>query len=369
MKEVIFSSGAVRAALGKISNVISANTVLSVMEDVKIEVGREEAIFYGSDLETTMSITVACQAMEPFVMCTPHKDLNELFKQLPECPVTLRYEETDMVLHIKSDIGKFKYGCEDPADFPGITDKKEEYKVTLQASQMSKIGIAVKFISQETLRPAMAGVCLDFRGSELHIVATDAQGMYKSEPITLEKEHKAEVVISQKAVKALMALGYTTPTEITLLGTDSHISFKNNDTTLYTRLIDAKFPDYNAVIPKYEHNFCVDLPLLNSRLKLVGLVANKTTSAVNFEITTDNNLVLTSGDIDFNRDGTTSVTIAEKNCEEFKFALNYKLFERISSNLSKEVIFWNAQSPTRAFLFQDKETKDTYLLMPLMVGV
>jgi DNA polymerase-3 subunit beta len=363
MKRVVFTTTALRIALEKLGKIVSSNTVTPILEDVKFEIGLNEAKLTASDLENTLIITIPCESTVKMALCIPHKDIYDLFKSLPEGSAACVVDEELRKVQIETAIGKITLSYEDPETFPGLPDDPESLTFKLTSEQMEKMFIASRFSSSDTLRPAMTGVCLHFLDKELRFVATDAHRLYRSEAIAIEHTTNDMIVMPVKAAKALATFNLIGEVECCVNATT--LSFRSNDTAVYTRLIDARFPDYTAIIPAIDHFFSVDKSLLTNRMRLIALAANKSTNQIVFDVV-EKNLGLSASDVDFGKDANTSIDIVEKTCPDVRFALNAKLMEPILSSLGDEIRFHTEGSPSRAFLFMDTKSQDLFLQMPLM---
>ena len=138
------------------------------------------------------------------------------------------------------------------------------------------------------------------------------------------------------------------------------------------RLIDARFPDYRAVIPQDNpYKLTVPRQEFGSALRRIAVFANKTTNQVVLDIA-GNSLTLSAQDIDFSYEGKETLQ-CQYSGEDMKIAFNAKLLGEMVANMQGEEILVELSTPTRAGIFRPTEKTDgeevLMLLMPLMVGV
>ena len=138
------------------------------------------------------------------------------------------------------------------------------------------------------------------------------------------------------------------------------------------RLIDARFPDYKAVIPgDNPYKLTVSRTDFISALRRVSIFANKTTNQVVLDIN-GNSLQLSAQDIDFSYEGKETLS-CQYTGEDMKIAFNAKLMIEMVNNIDGTQIQLDLSTPTRAGIFRPLEKADNedvlMLLMPLMVGV
>ncbi|HTB24654.1 MAG TPA: DNA polymerase III subunit beta, partial [Puia sp.] len=113
----IVSSSALLKHLQQISGVISANTVLPILEDFLFEVEKNKLIIVATDLETVMKVHMEVEARETGQVCIPAKILLDSLKNIADQPLAFTIDKQFSV-EITSDNGKYKVMGENPDNFP-----------------------------------------------------------------------------------------------------------------------------------------------------------------------------------------------------------------------------------------------------------
>ena len=138
-------------------------------------------------------------------------------------------------------------------------------------------------------------------------------------------------------------------------------------------LIDGKFPNYEAVIPKENPNVLeIDrLQLLNST-KRASIFSSKTTNQVKFEIK-GNLLKISAEDLDFNNKAEETLE-CNYNGDDIAIGFNSRFIVEMLNNLSSEIVQIELSSPNRAGLISPLHGKDSYeeitmLVMPIMLNL
>ena len=217
-------------------------------------------------------------------------------------------QKVNTTYHLEMSEGKrvIKLSTESIEDFPrlsGMGDKDPEFQHigTFGNKEMEYLATALKFVSKDELRPAMTGV---FVGKD--ICATDAHKLYWH-PIDPVMQ---VFIITAMAVKFLLGIGgtwevYGDGTELIEEGEIKevkpiHACFINESGVMVmTRVIDAKFPDYNVVIPQGECNYYLlwDSYALRKEVQNAAKFSDRSTSQVNFLL--NGKASVSSYDIDF----------------------------------------------------------------------
>ena len=159
--------------------------------------------------------------------------------------------------------------------------------------------------------------------------------------------------------------------EITLSFNNSYAFFTFNKIKLVCRLIDNKYPDYNAVIP-------VDNPLsvqisrhdFQNSLKRIAIYANKTTNQVVLNIT-KGSMTVSAQDLDFSNEAIEQLP-CNYDGSPLVIAFNAKFMAEMLGVLDSEEVLLELSTPSRAGLMFPSEQKEgtdiLMLVMPVMLS-
>ena len=370
----IVTSSALLKNLQQISGVISANTVLSVLEDFLFELRGNTLTLTATDLETMMRVTMEVNdAQGDGRICIPSKILTDYLKNLPEQPITFNVNEQDLSIEMSSDVGKYRIGGEKADDFP-----KEPAPGDTTAFSMPSIALiecinkTLFAVSGDTLRPAMTGVFFELAADSISCVSTDAHRLVQFRRNDISCPTQEGFVVPRKPLQQLRATLPADETQLQISYNSSHLFVSSNRLSLSCRLIDARFPDYKAVIPTDNpYKLTINRGDFVSALRRVSIFANKTTNQVVLDIN-GNALQISAQDIDFSYEGKEMLS-CQYSGEDMKIAFNAKLMVEMVNNMDGTEVQLDLSTPTRAGIFRpiDKvENEDVLmLLMPLMVGV
>ncbi len=368
MNKLIISTTDLARAAKRCALVAQSNSVIPVLESALINVHTDHVWFMATNLETTINTRMPCEGSGDFSFSFNVKDILDLCDKLPEQPISIIFDEKTKAIYVTADFNEVSYGSDDIKDFPKLPEDVNAIEFKVAADLVDKMSIAAKFVSKDTLRPAMTGVLFELDKEELTLVATDAHCLYRAEPYALPGITESNAfVVPPKTIASLVNIGYRGEIEISY--NTSHIRFKTPDTELYARLIDARFPDYRSVVPRDNSQKLVyDLKTLKQAASLASIAANKTTNQLNF-VQKDGKTSVQAQDIDFSKSAKAKpIDPIECACKDMTFAFNAGLLMRILNGLTEKAVVMG-ETPTRAFIFSDDTCKDIFLLMPLMSGV
>ena len=353
----IVTSTSLLKNLQQISGVISSNTVLSVLEDFLFELRGNTLTLTATDLETMMRVHMdVVDAEGDGRICIPSKILVEYLN-----------------VEMSSNVGKYHIGGEKADDFPREPAPVDTTKFTMPSiTLLESINRTIFAVSSDTLRPAMTGVFFELATDSLTFVSTDAHRLVQLKCNNIECPVADGFVVPKKPLQQLKS---TLPSDETMLQisyNQSHLFVSTDHLSLSCRLIDARFPDYKAVIPiDNPYKLTINRADFVSALRRVSIFANKTTSQVVLEIN-GNSIQLSAQDIDFSYEGKEMLS-CQYSGEDMKIAFNARLMVELINNLDGTEVLMELSKPSRAAIFRTIEKSETedllMLIMPLMVGV
>jgi DNA polymerase-3 subunit beta len=238
----------------------------------------------------------------------------------------------------------------DVAEYPKKPTLNSPATICFDRTDIEHIGQAVKFVGKDMLRPIMTGVYVGING----ICGTDAHRLYYNESTLFGNE----MVLSPEVCKLLQ---FYSDVNVSSDGQHVVINDIHSTVTITSRLIDGKYPNFMAVIPKDNpFNLTANKKDVLAALKTLSFFANKTTNQVVLSI---NNLTLTLECADLDRGIAKKIDLpCKSNADKYKFALNYKFFELSLKCISDKDFTLDFSEPRRSVLLNKN-----YLLMPILI--
>jgi DNA polymerase-3 subunit beta len=368
----IVSSGTLLRHLQSISGVLSTSNSLPILDNFLFEILDNELLVSASDLETTMRTNLSIEASEDGKICIPAKMLLEILKNLPEQPCTFIVDTQNFSIELSYDNGKSKMPGYNGKEYPKVppVEKKDHLKVTGETI-LKAISKTIFATGTDDLRPVMSGVFCQFSPEELIFVATDAHKLVCYKRTDSMAEGSGSFILPKKPLNLLKA-NLRGDEEVLLEFNDSNAVFTFNDIELVCRLIDGKFPNYEAVIPKENPNeLALDRLQFLGALKRVSIFSNKSTHQVKLKIT-GQELSLFAEDIDFSNESNERLTCSYDG-EDMEIAFNSRFLMEMLSNLESKEVKIRMSAPNRAGILvpsdSDSENEDILMLvMPVMIN-
>jgi DNA polymerase-3 subunit beta len=368
----IVSSSALLKQLQVISGALSTNTVLPIIENFLFEINGGTLTVSATDLQTTMTTSLAVEAKENGKIAVPSKILLDTLKTLPEQPITFTISSDNFSIEMTAGEGKYKLVGENGEDFPKIPKIEQAASLMISASVLSEaISKTIFAVSTDELRPAMTGVYCQMSTENLTFVATDAHKLVRYRRRDAKADVTSSFILPKKALNLLKSSLPVEDISVNVEYNNTNASFSFNNVNLICRLIDEKYPDYEAVIPVNNPNkLTIDRNQLLSCLRRVSIFSNKTTHQVRLKIS-GSELQISAEDMDFSNEAHERLGCQYEG-EDIEIGFNAKFIIEMLSNLNTEEVILEMSTPNRAGILlpvtADNSEDVLMLVMPVMLN-
>lgn len=372
MKFIVSSTQLLKQLQG-ISGVLNSSNTLPILDNFLFEVKSNELIVSASDLETTMTTQISnTEASEEGNIAIPAKLLMDTLKTFSDQPLTFLVDKSNFGIEIGSDNGKYKLAGQNGDEFPKTPAMENPTSTVIPASILSEaINKTLFATGNDELRPIMSGVFCELSAEGCTFVATDAHKLVKYVRTDATAESTVSFILPKKPLTLLKnTLGTDEEATIQYNETNAHFSFKNIQ--LVCRLIDGKYPNYEAVIPKENPNvLTIDRVAFHNAVRRVAIFANKTTHQIRLKVA-GTELSVSSEDLDFSNEAFERLSCQYVG-EDMEIGFNSKFLMEMVNNLTSEQINIEMSAPNRAGILipqdgQEEGEQTLMLVMPVMLN-
>jgi len=370
----IISSSLLLKNLQSILGVINTNNTLPILDDFLFELKENGLIITSSDLETTMSVTVKPEkAEETGSVAIPAKILVDTLKTFADIPVSFSVNSSTLMIEISAGEGKYKLSGHKHEEYPRTPILEDMTAVQLDSALLAHaINKTIFATGNDELRLVLSGVFCELTPDDLTFVATDAHKLVKYRRTDAKSQDSASFILPKKPLNLLKnsLASQEVPVKIEYNRTNAFFSF--NNISLICRLIDGKYPNYDAVIPKENPNkLTIDRISLLNAIKRVSIFANQSTHQIRFKIS-GKELVLSAEDIDFSNEAKERLTCSYEG-EDMEIGFNSKFLMEMLSNIETEEIMLEMSASNRAGILipvknENKDEDILMLVMPVMLN-
>ena len=369
----IISSSVLLKQLQVLNGTLSSSNTLPILDNFLFEVSFGQLTLSASDLETTITTVIPVESKDAGTIAIPAKLLLETLKTFPEQPLTFTIDEQRFGIEISSDYGKYKLTGHNGSEFPKIPTIQSSGSVEIDAPILLEAITKTLFATgNDELRPVMSGVFCQMETSGLTFVSTDAHKLVRYKRNDTTAPSSASFILPKKPLQLLKNILPNIAEKVKIEYNQTNAFFSFIGTTLICRLIDGKYPNYEAVIPTHNPNkLTVDrVPFLSS-IRRVSIFANKTTHQVRLNIK-GSELSISAEDPDVANEAIERLT-CQYSGEDLEIAFNSRFILEMLSNISSESVTLEMSAPSRAGILlpseQESANSDTLMLvMPVMLN-
>lgn len=371
----IISSTALLRSLQKISGVLSTSNTLPILEDFLFELNEGKLKITASDLETTISVELEVDKYEnEGVVAIPAKMLLDIMKTFPEIPVTISVNLENQGVEIFAGEGKYKLIGHKSDEFPQVPVLDNTKKIDISGAQLVDAFNKTLFATgSDELRPVMSGVLCEVSPDNITFVATDAHKLVRYRRNDIKSDQSASFILPKKPLNHLKnIIPDDNDADVKLEYNDSNAVIIFDNITLICRLIEGKYPNYEAVIPQQNpFKLSVARKSLLNALKRVSIFGSKSTHQVRFKVS-GKELVLSAEDIDYSSEARERLTCSYEG-EDIEIGFNSKFMLDMLSTLDNENIIIEMSAPNRAGILLPDDKDDNaedilMLIMPVMLS-
>ncbi len=368
----IVSSNYLLKQLQVLGGVINNSNTLPILDNFLFELEHSKLTVSASDLETTMASTLEVESESEGSVAIPAKLLLETLKTFPEQPLTFVIEDNNTI-EISSNHGKYALAYSSADEFPkAISLDKASTTVVSADILATAISKTIFAAGNDDLRPVMSGVFFQFSTESLTFVATDAHKLVKYSRTDVKADETAEFIMPKKPLNLLKGILAGSDDTVSIEYNDSNAKFSFENSVLICRLIDGKYPNYEAVIPKENPNHLTISrnQFLNS-VRRVSIFSNKTTHQIRLKIA-GAELNISAEDIDYSNKAEERLT-CDYQGDDMQIGFNSRFLSEMLSNLNADDVQLEMSMPNRAGILTpidglDKGETVTMLVMPVMLN-
>ncbi|MDA9875647.1 MAG: DNA polymerase III subunit beta [Flavobacteriaceae bacterium] len=368
----IVSSSYLLKQLQVLGGVINNSNTLPILDNFLFELEHSKLTVSASDLETTMASTLEVESDSEGSVAIPAKLLLETLKTFPEQPLTFVIEDNNTI-EISSNHGKYALAYASADDFPKAISLDSPSTTTLGADILATaISKTIFAAGNDDLRPVMSGVFFQFSTESLTFVATDAHKLVKYSRTDVTANETAEFIMPKKPLNLLKGILAGSDEDVTIEYNDSNAKFSFENSVLICRLIDGKYPNYEAVIPKENPNqLTISRNQFLNSVRRVSIFSNKTTHQIRLKIA-GAELNISAEDVDYSNKAEERLT-CDYQGDDMQIGFNSRFLSEMLSNLNAEDIQLEMSMPNRAGILTPIDGLDegetvTMLVMPVMLN-
>lgn len=202
---------------------------------------------------------------------------------------TLQIEADGTYLVVRGERSLIKLPAHNPDEFPAVPSGQSGYQIALEAATLRSVIHRTVFATDvESSRFALGGVLIDLQdGDGMVAVGTDGRRLAKVAcPVRLDADGTVPqgTIIPARSLHLIeRALGDESG-EVVLAITSSSVVVQTATRTIYSRLVEGRFPAWRGVVPNLENAQSVSLLVgpFYAALRQAAIVTDKESKGIQF---------------------------------------------------------------------------------------
>ena len=347
----IVASGELQKALQIVSGVISSSQSRPILENFLFELDSEILKITASDGETTLLTSLAVKSDDSGKIAVPAKMFQDVIKSFGDQPLTFSVKESESgeggLLEILDEKDNYFVALDNAEDYPEIPEFDAAQKVTIASGVLADALSNTLFAtSNDSLRPVMTGVLFQFSDKETNFVSTDSHRLVVYKRTDVTSDEPVEFIMPKKPLSIFKNILSSSNDDVLIEFNENMAKFTFGENVWICRLIDGKYPNYSAVIPKENPNvLIINRNLLLSSIRRASIFSNKSTNQVRFKLS-GNVLHLHAEDTEFANKADMQIP-CNYNGEDINIGFSSKFLTEMLSVLGADDITLKMSQPNR----------------------
>ncbi|MEO8393252.1 MAG: DNA polymerase III subunit beta [Chloroflexota bacterium] len=239
--------------LSIVSRAVDSRPTLPVLANIQLTTEDARLKLVATNLEMSITTYIGAKVDQPGSITLPSKTFNELVSNLSPERVDLVLDESTQTVNVRCGMTNSNIKGISATEFPPIPEPAEPDVVLPAKLMRDMINQTVFASAKEDNRPILTGLYTHFEGNIMTIAAADGYRLaVRTAKIEETFAKPRTLVIPAKTMAELARIIGDEDKEvgITLPGKRDLALFYYESTVISTQLLEGKFPDFGALIPK-----------------------------------------------------------------------------------------------------------------------
>ncbi|PQZ57604.1 DNA polymerase III subunit beta [Bacillus sp. MYb209] len=289
-------------ALSEVSKAISTKTLIPILSGIKITADQSGITLIASNsnifIERFIPISIEDEQIATILkegsIVVPAKYFIEIIKKMP-IEILIK-SMNEQLITIQSDEITLNLNGFSANEFPNVPFLDEHTEIQVETEQLIEVFKQTAFAAAKNeSRPVLTGIHIVFEHNKLICAATDSHRLALRE-ILISSHAKANCIIPSSTISELLKLMNNNSNFVYIYLSESHIIFKFGTITLYSRLIEGKYPNISSLIPnEFQTVINIDRKKILQGVDRSSLLASEwANNNVNLEIIDESTIQISS---------------------------------------------------------------------------
>lgn len=270
------------------ASVAPARSPKPILQNVKLEATMDGAILMGTDLEVGVRVEVEGITVEAAgSIVLPRDRFGKILSESSDEKLSLESDGAKIL--VRGQRSQFSLPSENPDEFPSVLAFEEQKYHEMPARFFREvIRRTVYATDNESSRYALGGVLVELVENGLTAVATDGRRLARQEgAATSVGGHVSGdnmTIIPTRAMQLLDRALADNDENIQLAARDNDILVKSGRATVYSRLVEGRYPKWRDVFPRREGMVKIEMTVgpFHAAVRQAAIVTSEERRGVDF---------------------------------------------------------------------------------------
>lgn len=351
--------------LQQVVGVVERRQTLPVLANLLVSVSSDGVAFTGTDLEVEMLARTAADDLESGEITLPARKLFDISRALPD-GCRMKFEQNGDRVTVSAGRSRFTLATLPATEFPTIEGIEVIERVSLPEATLKDLMDRTSFaMAHQDVRFYLNGMLLDLQESTLRCVATDGHRLALAETsLQTSIESRRQVIIPRKGVLELLGLFEAGDGSVELEFGRNHLRIRRGEVTFTSKLIDGRFPDYEAVIPLgADKEVRLNRDDLRAALQRAAILSNEKYRGVKLEVAPNRLRIIAHNP---EQEEAIEELEAQTNVAELGVGFNVNYLQDALGALASEYVLLCLRDAQSSCLLRKPDSQDTrHVIMPL----
>ena len=261
-----------------------------ILQTVKIMATKDKTILMATDMEVGIRIQVTdVDVSTEGSAILPVARFGSILRENSD--EKLKIEADSQGIKVKGDRSEFKLPAQNPDEFPTLEDFQEKAYYELSATAMKELIRRTLFATDtESSRYALGGVLLEFDKEVVTAVGTDGRRLAKMDAAVENvgdfEGSGAMTIVPSKSMQLIdRAIAADPDLKVQVVTRSNDILLNTGEATIYSRLVDGRFPKWRDVIPsESDSTIEFNVGTLFSAVRQAAIVSSDDSRGIDFTL-------------------------------------------------------------------------------------
>ncbi|MDZ7789003.1 MAG: DNA polymerase III subunit beta [Xanthomonadales bacterium] len=352
------------APISQVVNVVERRQTLPVLANFLIEAVDEGLRITGTDMEVEIIARAQAEVAQTGAITVPARKLVDICRALPE-GVQMNVQLNEDKLAVHAGRSRFSLATLPASEFPSSDQAETQQVYELNQGRLRWLLEKTSFaMAQQDVRHYLNGLLLEFREGQLRAVATDGHRLALAETEAEINGDARSVIVPRKGVMELNRILEDIDEPLKIMLGQGFLRVDRERIVMTTKLIDGRFPDYEAVIPLLsEQPMKVDRDEFMHALQRAAILSNEKYRGVRLEMLPDTLRIVAHNP---QQEEATEEIEAEHSFDKLKVGFNVNYVMDALSSMEGEKVSISLKDANSSCLITDPDSEAVrQVVMPL----